>query len=142
MNPSADVQALSSIEVDVADVEPGSQITVKWLGKPVFIRRRTQEEIDEARSVDISTLPDPSSFNENKPDTDANDINRTLDESGEWLVMLVFAHILDVYLYQKLEITMVGFVLAMVLIMILLVELGRDLHQRTCPYLQQNLLKI
>ena len=88
MNPSADVQALSSIEVDVADVEPGSQITVKWLGKPVFIRRRTQEEIDEARSVDISTLPDPSSFNENKPDTDANDINRTLDESGEWLVMV------------------------------------------------------
>ena len=50
MNPSADVQALSSIEVDVADVEPGSQITVKWLGKPVFIRRRTQDEIDEARS--------------------------------------------------------------------------------------------
>ena len=47
MNPSADVQALSSIEVDVADVEPGSQITVKWLGKPVFIRRRTQEEIEE-----------------------------------------------------------------------------------------------
>ena len=88
MNPSADVQALSSIEVDVADVEPGSQITVKWLGKPVFIRRRTQEEIDEARSVDISTLPDPLSFNENKPDTDASDINRTLDESGEWLVMV------------------------------------------------------
>ena len=65
MNPSADVAALSSIEVDVADVEPGSQITVKWLGKPVFIRRRTQEEIDEARSVDISTLPDQLSFNEN-----------------------------------------------------------------------------
>ena len=36
MNPSADVQALSSIEVDVSDVEPGTQITVKWLGKPVF----------------------------------------------------------------------------------------------------------
>ena len=46
MNPSADVQALSSIEVDVVDVEPGSQITVKWLDKPVFIRRRTQEEIE------------------------------------------------------------------------------------------------
>ena len=88
MNPSADVQALSSIEVDVADVEPGSQITVKWLGKPVFIRRRTQDEIDEARSVDIASLPDPLSFNENKPDTDASDINRTLDEDGEWLVMV------------------------------------------------------
>ena len=88
MNPSADVQALSSIEVDVADVEPGSQITVKWLGKPVFIRRRTQNEIDEARSVDIASLPDPLSFNENKPDTDASDVNRTLDEDGEWLVMV------------------------------------------------------
>ena len=88
MNPSADVQALSSIEVDVADVEPGSQITVKWLGKPVFIRRRTQDEIDEARSVDIASLPVHLSFNENKPDTDASDVNRTLDEDGEWLVMV------------------------------------------------------
>ena len=141
MNPSADVQALSSIEVDVADVEPGSQITVKWLGKPVFIRRRTQEEIDEARSVDISTLPDPSSFNENKPDTDANDINRTLDESGEWLVMVVVCTQLGCvplsdWRLQWLVLSLSWF------IMILLVELGRDLHQRTCPYLQQNLLKI
>jgi len=56
MNPSADVQALSSIEVDVGDIEPGTQITVKWLGKPVFIRRRTQEEIEAARSVEISEL--------------------------------------------------------------------------------------
>jgi ubiquinol-cytochrome c reductase iron-sulfur subunit len=39
MNPSADVLALSSIRVDVGDLEPGSQLTVKWLGKPVFIRR-------------------------------------------------------------------------------------------------------
>ena len=36
MNPSADVAALSSIEVDVNDLEPGSQLTVKWLGKPVL----------------------------------------------------------------------------------------------------------
>ena len=45
MNPSADVAALSSIEVDLNELEPGSQLTVKWLGKPVFIRRRTEEEI-------------------------------------------------------------------------------------------------
>ena len=88
MNPSADVQALSSIEVDVADVEPGSQITVKWLGKPVFIRRRTEEEIQSARAVDLETLPDPLSYNDNKPDTDASDENRSLDEAGEWLVMV------------------------------------------------------
>ena len=48
MNPSADVLALSSIRVDVADLEPGTQLTVKWLGKPVFIRRRTEEEIAAA----------------------------------------------------------------------------------------------
>ena len=88
MNPSADVQALASIEVDVADVEPGSQITVKWLGKPVFIRRRTEEEIQSARAVDLETLPDPLSYNDNKPDTDARDENRSLDQAGEWLVMV------------------------------------------------------
>ena len=88
MNPSADVQALASIEVDVAGLEPGSQITVKWLGKPVFIRRRTKEEIDAARAVDISSLPDQKSENANKGGSDASDINRTLDEKGEWLVMI------------------------------------------------------
>lgn len=88
MNPSADVQALASIEVDVAEVEPGSQITVKWLGKPVFIRRRTEEEIKLARAVDLGSLPDQMSYNANKPDSDASDENRTLDEAGEWLVMV------------------------------------------------------
>jgi ubiquinol-cytochrome c reductase iron-sulfur subunit len=88
MNPSADVQALSSIRVDVSGVETGTQISVKFLGKPVFIRRRTQEEIDEARAVQISELIDPASENPNKPGTDAADENRALDEAGEWLVMM------------------------------------------------------
>lgn len=89
MNPSADVQALSSIEVDISDVEPGTQLTVKWLGKPVFIRRRTQEEIDAARAVQMSDLVDPTSENANlKPGADASDANRALDEAGEWLVMI------------------------------------------------------
>ena len=56
MNPSADVRALASIFVPVGDIEPGTQLTVKWLGKPVFIRRRTEEEIAEARSVDLADL--------------------------------------------------------------------------------------
>ncbi len=88
MNPSADVQALSSIRVDVSGVEIGTQITVKWLGKPVFIRRRTQEEIDEARAVELSELPDQDDRNANKPGLDAADENRSLDEAGEWLVMM------------------------------------------------------
>ena len=88
MNPSADVQALASVEVDVADIEPGSQITVKWLGKPVFIRRRTPEEIEAARAVSLDELPDTTSGNENLNAADAADENRTLDEAGEWLVMM------------------------------------------------------
>ncbi len=89
MNPSADVQALSSIRVDIGDVSEGTQLTVKWLGKPVFIRRRTQEEIDAARSVDIGTLPDADSRNFNLNDAaDAADENRAMDEAGEWLVMM------------------------------------------------------
>ena len=89
MNPSADVLALSSIRVDVGGLEPGSQLTVKWLGKPVFIRRRTEEEITAGREVDLSDLPDPVAQNENiAGDAAAVDANRTLDEAGEWLVMM------------------------------------------------------
>jgi ubiquinol-cytochrome c reductase iron-sulfur subunit len=87
MNPSADVQALSSIEVDVSGVEPGAQITVKWRGKPVFIRRRSEDEIAAARDVNLAELPDDDSRNANMAG-DAADINRTLDEAGEWLVMM------------------------------------------------------
>lgn len=88
MNPSADVQALSSVEVDIADVEPGSQLTVKWLGKPVFIRRRTEEDIAAAREVSVAELPDGLARNSNLKEADASDENRTLDEAGEWLVMI------------------------------------------------------
>ncbi|MBW4707080.1 ubiquinol-cytochrome c reductase iron-sulfur subunit [Roseobacter sp. YSTF-M11] len=89
MNPSADVRALASIRVDVSDVEPGTQLTVKWLGKPVFVRRRTEEEISAAREVDLSELPDQGAENNNlSADADASDENRALDETGEWLVMV------------------------------------------------------
>ena len=88
MNPSADVKALSSILVDISGVEVGTQISVMFLGKPVFIRRRTQAEIDEGRAVDVASLIDTTSENPNKPGTDAADQNRTMDENGEWLVMM------------------------------------------------------
>jgi len=89
MNPSADVRALSSIRVDVSGVEPGSQLTVKWLGKPVFIRRRTEEEIEAGRAVELSDLPDQGAENANiAGDAPAIDENRTMDEAGEWLVMM------------------------------------------------------
>ena len=88
MNASADVRALASIYVDVSGVAVGSQLTVKWRGKPVFIRRRTAEEIEAARAVALTDLIDTQSENANKPGSDASDANRTLDEEGEWLVML------------------------------------------------------
>ncbi len=89
MNPSADVLALSSIRVDVSGVAEGTQLTVKWLGKPVFIRARTATEIEEGRAVEVSALPDPIARNENIPgEAPAIDANRTLDEEGKWLVMM------------------------------------------------------
>ena len=75
MNPDASVKALASTEVDVSTVEPGKTITVLWRGKPVFIKRRTQNEIDEARSVRMEDLPDPE-----------KDEDRA--KNPEWLVML------------------------------------------------------
>ncbi len=89
MNPSADVKALNSIRVDVSDIEVGSQITVKWLGKPVFIRRRTEDEIAAARADDSAALPDALARNDNRDGTSsAADENRAMDEKGEWLVMM------------------------------------------------------
>ena len=89
MNPSADVQALSSIQVDVSDVDVGTQLTVKWRGKPVFIRRRTEEEITAARETPLADLADQGAENANiDASASAEDQNRTLDEAGEWLVMM------------------------------------------------------
>ncbi len=88
MNPSADTRAMASIFVDVSSVEVGTQLTVKWRGKPVFIRRRTAEDIEAGRSVSLDELIDKSAENKNKPDAEATDENRTLDDAGEWLVMI------------------------------------------------------
>jgi len=58
MNPAADTLAVSTTDVDLSNVKEGQAVTVMWQGKPVFIRNRTQKEIDEARSVDLKTLKD------------------------------------------------------------------------------------
>ncbi|KAL3643376.1 hsp70 nucleotide exchange factor fes1 [Castilleja foliolosa] len=59
MSASKDVLALASLEVDLSSIEPGSTVTVKWRGKPVFIRRRTDDDIHLANSVDLASLRDP-----------------------------------------------------------------------------------
>jgi ubiquinol-cytochrome c reductase iron-sulfur subunit len=75
MNPDASALALASIEVDISNVEVGQSITVKWRGKPVFIRRRTEKEIAEADAVNLADLRDPQ--------TDAERVIKP-----EWLVMV------------------------------------------------------
>ena len=75
MNASKDVLALASLEVDLSSIAVGDSVTVKWRGKPVFIRRRTAAEIAEAETADIGTMRDP------EPDA-----NRVKDP--EWLVVL------------------------------------------------------
>lgn len=59
MNPDASALALASIEVDLSPIAMGQIVTVKWRGKPVFIRHRTAEEIKAAVDVDVKSLPDP-----------------------------------------------------------------------------------
>jgi hypothetical protein len=49
----------AKIEVDISALDVGQSITVEWKGKPVFIRKRTQEEIDQEKEVDIKNLKDP-----------------------------------------------------------------------------------
>ena len=89
MNPDASVKALASTEVDISSVQPGKEITVLWRGKPVFIRRRTQDEIAEARSVNLEDLPHPE-----------KDEDRA--KNPEWLVMLgVCTHLGCVPLKEK-----------------------------------------
>ncbi len=75
MNPDASVKALASTEVDISLVEPGQSITVLWRGKPVFIKRRTMEEIEKARQVNLEDLKHPE-----------KDEDRA--KNPEWLVML------------------------------------------------------
>ena len=75
MNPDASERALASTEVDISGIEKGQSFTVLWRGKPVFIKRRTEEEIQKARQVDLKELPDPE-----------KDEDRA--KNPEWLVML------------------------------------------------------
>ncbi len=90
MNPSASTRALASIEVDVSALEQGQAITVQWRGKPVFIRNRTEQEVEDARAVELSDLKDPIARNENIDSTaDASDLNRSAGEGKEnWIVMI------------------------------------------------------
>ena len=89
MNPAEDTLALGTTEVDISNVNEGQSITVKWRGMPVFIRKRTQEEINEANNVDIASLRDPMEDGERV-------------QKPEWLILVgVCTHLGCVPLGQK-----------------------------------------
>ena len=93
MNPDESVKALATTEVDISQVEPGKSITVLWRGKPIFVKRRTPEEIQEAQSVNLKDLPDPQ-----------KDEERVKEGKSEWLVMVgVCTHLGCVPLKDKGE---------------------------------------
>ena len=75
MSASADVLAAGSVEVDLSAIPLGESATIKWRGKPVFIRHRTEDEISLAQKDDDKELRDP--------ETDADRC-----EKPEWLIVL------------------------------------------------------
>jgi ubiquinol-cytochrome c reductase iron-sulfur subunit len=77
MNPAKDVAALASVEVDISNIKPGEEKKVMWRGKPIFIKRRTPEEIKAAQDVDISQLRDPQ-----------KDSDRVKPGKEEWLITI------------------------------------------------------
>ena len=90
MNPSKDVLALSTTEVDLSPLEEGQSLTVMWRGKPIFIRHRSKSEINSANNVSVEDLP-----------------HRESDESRvkkqKWLVVVgVCSHLGCVPLGQKI----------------------------------------
>ncbi|MDB5598697.1 MAG: ubiquinol-cytochrome reductase [Xanthobacteraceae bacterium] len=78
MNPDAStIAAGAAIEVDLTPIAEGQVIKVFWRGKPIFVSHRTKKEIDEARSVNVATLPDPQS-----------DQARVKPGKDQWLVLI------------------------------------------------------
>lgn len=87
MNPTSAALALASTEIDISSIQAGQQIVFKWRGHPLFVRRRTPQEIASARAVDVSSLPDPLARNANLPDNaPATDADRAT--KSEWLVLV------------------------------------------------------
>ncbi|MCK5423863.1 MAG: ubiquinol-cytochrome c reductase iron-sulfur subunit [Emcibacter sp.] len=89
MNPSADVLALASVEVDLSSIPEGQTVKILWRGKPVFIRHRTADEIATAVADNTSDLKDPQD-------------DELRAERPEWLIMVgVCTHLGCVPLDQR-----------------------------------------
>ena len=83
MNPDAATRALASVRVNVGALEVGQSMTIKWRGKPVFIRKPTEAELEEAAAIPDGDLKDPLSANENAGgDAPATVENRVIVPEG------------------------------------------------------------
>src|SRR5262249_28509743 len=97
MNPAADTLAMATTEVDISSLQAGQSMNATWQGKQVFIRRRTQKEIDEARAVPMNDLKDPQSDQDRVKQSVVNG-----KEVPEYLVMIgVCTHLGCIPLGQK-----------------------------------------
>ena len=77
MNPSADVRAMATVEVDLSAILPGQAIKTIWQSKPVFVRNLTPAEQGEANKVNVASLRDPQTL-----------AQRTQEGHANWLVTL------------------------------------------------------
>jgi len=75
LNPAKDTLALATVEVNVSNLQPGQSKTEMWQGKPVFIKRRTPEQIEQAKADDAAALIDA--------ELDADRVQK-----DEWLVVI------------------------------------------------------
>ncbi|XP_039769482.1 cytochrome b-c1 complex subunit Rieske, mitochondrial isoform X2 [Ornithorhynchus anatinus] len=75
MSASADVLAMSKIEIKLSDIPEGKNMAFKWRGKPLFVRHRTQKEIEQEGAVEVSQLRDPQ-----------HDLDRV--KKPEWVILI------------------------------------------------------
>lgn len=75
LNPSADVLAVSVVEIDLSSLEVGGRATVVWRGQPIFIDRRTDAQIARSRAEDNAVFKDP-------------ELDQDRVQKAEWLIVI------------------------------------------------------
>ena len=89
MNPNTATPPPEVPDVDLAPIAPGQMITVRWRGLPVFVRHRTRQEVEQARSTPLSELRDRFARNDALPlKAPATDGNRTKEGYDNWIVVV------------------------------------------------------
>ena len=88
LSASADVLALAKIEVKLSDIPEGKSATFKWRNKPLFVRHRTQDEIDTEQAVDVASLRHQEHDNDRV-------------QKPEWLILLGVCTHLGMYLMKN-----------------------------------------